>query len=524
MKKTPFVLGVLVLLAAIAPWVPAQDSGEPAAPTPAQTDGRPTWLPQAYSVLKIVGGGLILWQLGLALSLFRTTSKNASWGIELYALENRPVVFTHQGDLHEGQSIRSTALWSGTMATLIFLAVPLDPYGIYVNHQAALERILGGFDVIPVVKYAALVLFSIVVSVACYRRGLWLDRNARQLIVTPDEVQMLAPGRSSEHSWREPLANYSGVVATKEVRNTDDSISHVLVLELAHPNPEKTIPLVTRECSDGSAVEEDAASRHTWESCARMLGVPAVLEASGGMTVREAGDLDKTAGELVQEGKIAPDFDAGAPVPDGVEVVAEGDTTVVTVRAAPFPLVIRGWAVGISGYLALEGLTSHAYGLLVFAIPVILIAALWKGFDARLRIERDALRLCVLRGRRESELLRLPFSEIREIKVQWRWGGDFPSGTSFLILFNAYVVAVFELHALLLAFVTKRIKGGENTAGEAAVHAETRLHADTGTRSVKLITDKESFALPARMKTEAAEWLRGLILSLMASAPREDAA
>lgn len=93
-----------------------------------------------------------------------------------------------------------------------------------------------------------------------------------------------------------------------------------------------------------------------------------------------------------------------------------------------------------------------------------------------------------------------------------------------MILFNAYVVAVFELHALLLAFVTKRIKGGENTAGEAAVHAETRLHADTGTRSVKLITDKKSFALPARMKTEAAEWLRGLILSLMASAPREDAA
>ena len=40
-----------------------------------------------------------------------------------------------------------------TMAPSSFCGSAARSYGIYVNHQAALERILARIDVIPVVKY-----------------------------------------------------------------------------------------------------------------------------------------------------------------------------------------------------------------------------------------------------------------------------------------------------------------------------------------------------------------------------------
>ena len=67
--------------------------------------------------------------------------------------------------------------------------------------------------------------------------------------------------------------------------------------DLLHPEEDKTVNVSTST--------DRRAWRGKWEDYARRLDLPALENGDGGLIARDAGDLDKSVGELARDGKIA---------------------------------------------------------------------------------------------------------------------------------------------------------------------------------------------------------------------------
>lgn len=145
--------------------------------------------------------------------------------------------------------------------------------------------------------------------------GVIQSRFEMSLAITPDEVKVRRRTLFGARDWNEPLSNYRGVLL-RESQVRKQSVGNIetnkryQIIELAHDNPERTVPLYVSEGADVPyAVHAAFAER---------LRLPALAE-------------DAVRGSIDAEAEArGPAVDPGPP-PSGVEVSQDGDTTRISV-------------------------------------------------------------------------------------------------------------------------------------------------------------------------------------------------
>lgn len=436
------------------------------------------------------------------------------WGISPEDLRELPATFVHQGDLNEGRKIRTVAAGWG----LVGIAASL--LGTMYHWQAG-NRDIGQLCLVLLIALA-------VATPLAYRRGARLSWAARRLVVTPEGVSVTVPEGGHDKSWSEPLAAYTGVLGEKEGRGSGDNTYSVAVFQLVHPQSRRNLRLYQLRARLEDTVEDDPDARRTWEAFAEVLGVPALTKTEGVYAARQPEDLAKPVGELVREGKVDVAFDADSPIPDGFQVDEEGGATVVTVYATPFTRRSKttGMAMGLG--MALSGLWMRSPLGIVLGAGVFAVAGYWRLHNARIRIAPDDIRLASIVRGREVILVTLSPEEVEDVKVTRKYPSDLAAWRSLplfprIVITAEHVVVFFAelIEAFSAAFRRTRVEttlAGERAAGQGfdAVLGASAT-ATGGTRTLQFVTDRAAHPIPVRMSPEAAEWLRGLLLSLLAS-------
>jgi hypothetical protein len=236
-------------------------------------------------------------------------------------------------------------------------------------------------------------------------------------------------GLRGTRQWREPLSAYQGVMRHSRRVRTRNSSYTLYMIDLVHPDSDRRINLYT----DTS----DSRLREKWEAFARRLGLPALEKGEGGMVRREAGDLDKSVGELIDEGKVEIDYDTLSRPAKGLAVAFEGDIVVLT-RTGPanawwgsliavlFPLIFIGVAVYAPDmpvfmrYL-FGGLGALFEVLFVIGVLVDLLSR------QRLRVGPDCVRVNRAYSASESKGKRIDAGDIETVTVARKSSGSRPS-------------------------------------------------------------------------------------------------
>jgi len=278
-----------------------------------------------------------------------------------------------------------------------------------------LESLL--FLVFPVVG-VGLLLFG--AHILIWRRRIAFDGNA---------FTVAESGLKGTKQWREPLSAFRGVLRhTRQVRTKNRNYT-LYMIDLVHPNSDRRINLYTST--------QEAGFRTKWEDFARRLALPALEEGTGGMMRRDAEDLDKSVGELIEEGKIEVDYETLSRPAQGLAVSFEGDVAVLT-RTGPanpwwgsliavlFPLIF----VGVALYAPhVPASLRYLFGGLGTLFEVLFLAGVL--FDLlsrqRLRVGPDGVRVNLIYARRESVGKTLANAEIETVTLTGRSGASRPA-------------------------------------------------------------------------------------------------
>ncbi|MBM3748483.1 MAG: hypothetical protein FJW34_22110 [Acidobacteria bacterium] len=142
------------------------------------------------------------------------------------------------------------------------------------------------------------------------------------LLITASEVAVDRKTLLGRRQWREWLNRYRGVVLReRQVRESDVGTmawgTHYHIIELAHDDPAKTVPLYVQESG--------APPRHIQEAFARRFGLPALSPDSSGEIARQVAELGRS---LSEQGAVVPD--PGRP-PSGVQLRQRNGTTRLTI-------------------------------------------------------------------------------------------------------------------------------------------------------------------------------------------------
>lgn len=251
----------------------------------------------------------------------------------------------------------------------------------------------------------------------------------RRIAFDGHEFSVEEQGLRGTKRWREPLSTFQGVLRhTRAVRTKDRSYT-LYMIDLVHPQSDRGINLYTSASESGF--------REKWEAYARRLALPALEEGAGGMVRREAEDLDKSVGELIEEGKVDIDYDMLARPAKGLAVSFEGDVVVLT-RTAPvnpwwgsliavlFPLIFVGVAIFAPDMPTLSRLLFGGVGTLfeVLFVVGVLIDLLSR---QRLRIGPEGARVSRAYARREGVGKNLGIAEIETVTIATKSAGSRPA-------------------------------------------------------------------------------------------------
>jgi hypothetical protein len=325
-------------------------------------------------------------------------------------------------------------------------AIEVDLDRLPATVERSGSRFLGGFLIlfalawggIPVVgllgtkqqfepiEAAVLVIFTLAaIAIALFG----LNEIVRRKVITFEgsRISVVQRGLRGTRSWRQPLSAYRGVKAhTRRVRRNKRSYTLYLV-DLLHPEAERTVNLYT------AASKRDW--REKWEHYARRLNMPALEEGEDGLIERAAGDLDKSAADLVREGKIEIDHGALGTKAEGLGADIVGDSLVIT-RAGSrnHPL---GWAfmVLFSGIFLYFGFVFEdtpgpvrwpVGGIGLFFAVGLVTGAIWDIVSReRLRVSSSEVRILSITRWGETRGRAIPASGVEGVKVvrepgQWR--------------------------------------------------------------------------------------------------------
>lgn len=192
----------------------------------------------------------------------------------------------------------------------------------------------------------------------------------KSLLITGSQVlvktRTLFSGR---REWSEPIANYRGVLM-RERQLRENTVGKTVttktyhIVELAHPDPQRTVPLFVREWG--------VPPRDIQEAFARRLNLPALSPDSPGETAQPVEALDRPVARAT-----APPADPGPP-PSGVVVtktpeairiaIGQGRTERTAVKAFWYalPLVFGGLVFLIDPLMGL--VVASMAGLFVLVI------------------------------------------------------------------------------------------------------------------------------------------------------------
>ena len=236
---------------------------------------------------------------------------------------------------------------------------------------------------------------------------------ASTTVITVDRtaVTVHSGSNSAKPKWSEPLASYTGVrwnrFAIHEDRGERVRTRYRHVIELVHPDSDKTVPLFLRETGRANKAEtlalarkafaakdlsteeraelEDTAARlgddadannprGQWEHFASILDLPAIDARDGAHTVREAQDIDKSVKTLAEEGKISSKWQETAP-PPSLEVKTIGNPEDsssqklhILIRAGHVPRVFLFMLGGAAALMLIGGILTLHFGALLGAV------------------------------------------------------------------------------------------------------------------------------------------------------------
>ena len=350
-------------------------------------------------------------------------------------------------------------------------------------------------------------LALIVMALVGFVRGLALVgwKTESRVVIDGRTVTATVKRWFKRHQWSEPLANYDGVRWQRYMirTNTRDVSSRKNrrfrhVIELAHRNDAKTIPLAVRNTGQRHVVEyliaraspktaarraanhaAESDLRPLWEALAASLGLPAIDARDGASEVRQAEDLDKSIRQLADEGRIETDWSGDAPPPSlAVEQRGSADDPAsqelhVTIHAASVPRPVFYLMGGMGAVFFLLGVWNLDFRAiftgLLFGGVVFGIWYLQRKNPNRIIITREKIRHEDRLVQRRSFVM--PLSDIEGIKIRDR---------------NATVTQARTL----------KLSGKE----------------------LLLSTDRTERAMGAGLNDDELEWLRGYLMAAIARA------
>lgn len=362
--------------------------------------------------------------------------------------------------LSEGNALPLELVWRGSGGSLVAIFGMAAVFLIFAFILGDLipENAFGEYTV-PV-KALLPVALIVVVSRQLWR-GLVGGKTESRAVIDGHTVAVTTKRLFKSHQWSEPLANYAGVrwqrYRTRTNRpnaaRTRGKYRFRHVIELAHPDEARTIPLAVRktgkrhiveylierawsESADQRLANQAAESdlRPLWESLAALLGLPAIDARDGAIEVRQAEDLDKSIRQLADEGRIEADWSGDAPPPSlAVEQRGSPDDPAsrelhVTIHAASLPkpvFFLFGGMGGVFLFIGIWNLDFRAiFGGLLFLGSAFGIWYLQRKNPNRIIITPRELRYQDPLVERRS--FALPLSEIESINIRDRdsSGGD----------------------------------------------------------------------------------------------------
>ena len=318
--------------------------------------------------------------------------------------------------------------------------VPIGAWPVVVTHKGSLfaglfitvfGTVWGGFPVFGMMQHGApdldrpenwLFLLFPVIGVGIVLYG--LHRLLWRKTVTLDGlfVAVAERGLFGARSWQEPLTGYRGVLSRSRRVHTKNSNYTLYLVELLHRDSKRTINLYTARRRE--------SWRAKWEAYARWLKLPALEQDEGSVVARDVEDLDKPVAELIDEGKVAVDYDALKQRAEGLAVDIEGDAVVAT-RTRP-QVSLLGMLLFLAfpavfvyvGFFLGEGDAVDRIGrLVVGAMGVffgvsILAGLVWDRLTRRrLRIAPDRLTVTAVGPWGESRSRSLDAGEIEGVRV-----------------------------------------------------------------------------------------------------------
>jgi hypothetical protein len=218
--------------------------------------------------------------------------------------------------------------------------VPIGAFPVEVTHKGSLfgglfilvfGAVWGGFPVFGMLQQGMpdlsrpenwLFLLFPVIGVGILLYGLHLLLWRKTVALDGLFVAVAERGLLGHKSWQEPLTAYRGVLSRSRRVQTKNSSYTLYLVELLHGDAKRTINLYTARRQDGW--------RAKWEAYARWLKLPALEQGEGGVVARETEDLDKPIAELIDEGKVAVDYDILKQRAEGLAVDIEGEAVVAT--------------------------------------------------------------------------------------------------------------------------------------------------------------------------------------------------
>jgi hypothetical protein len=358
-------------------------------------------------------------------------------------------VYVQVEQLSEGTSLPLEIFWresavglfgafalAAIFLVLAFISGDLVPEDAFGEYTAQVKTILP----LVLLAMALLRLFPVLVR--------WNTVNHAK--VDGRTVTVSTKGWLKRGQWSEPLTHYDGVrwqrydMRADQDRDTTPRTTHIEprlrhVIELAHPDEAKTIPLAVKKSgratifdylfsAKGSHSVSNADLRLLWEALAVALGLPAIDARDGASEVRQAQDLDKSIKQLATEGRVQADWKGGAPPPSlAVEQRGSADDPAsqqlhVTIHAVSVPRPVLYGLGGMGVFLLLLGIWNLEFGPfvggLLFGGAAYGIWYLQWNNPNRITITREEIRHDDPLVQRRSFVM--PLSEIEGITIRDR--------------------------------------------------------------------------------------------------------
>lgn len=210
-----------------------------------------------------------------------------------------------------------------------------------------------------------LVLYGICLSLVAVGLAWLLFRL--DVSITGGTVEVARRGLFGTRRFAEPLAAYRGV-RHRHYRTWEPAWPVLLRfirtflmqrLELEHPDPARTVPLMQARSDD--------MPREDMEAYAKAFGLPAIQDDGGRLVVRAAEDLDRPLADLARDGKVEGAEGPSRPPPRSLRVRPGDDRIEIDVRRPPLPSWVVVPAFVLFGLFCFRVLAPEPFGALVIA-------------------------------------------------------------------------------------------------------------------------------------------------------------